>query len=276
MDQTSSPENKAVSVQVMGLDYRHGISVLEAVVYIPTFIVALLVVFRHGFRKSAGWTTLVMFALVRVVGSFVHLATLAHPLSSDLYLTYAVCFAIGLFQLTVSCIGLLSRVCIHPTANPAPFPNPHGTRLGMSYTDSGKPAHPCLFGLLSLATIAAMILSIIGQVQSADAERPASANSLSQASVVIFLVVWAGLAILVFSMASRNRYIKAEERRLVRAVALSMPFLLVRVLYSFLGSFSHNPDFDLLTGSPAVLLGMAVLEEFVICVVCLEAGVMLA
>lgn len=94
---------------MVGLDYRHGISVLEVIVYIPTLIVALWVSFRHGFKRSAGWITLVIFSLVRVVGSCCYLATLGYPTSKDLYVAWAVCSSIGLSPLTISCIGLLSR-----------------------------------------------------------------------------------------------------------------------------------------------------------------------
>lgn len=93
----------------MSLDYRHGIFVLELIVYIPTLIIALYVVSKHGYSKSSGWITFVIFALARIVGSSCYLATLADPSSTDLYVAYAICTAIGLSPLTISCVGLLSR-----------------------------------------------------------------------------------------------------------------------------------------------------------------------
>lgn len=121
-----------------------------------------------------------------------------------------------------------------------------------------------------------MILSIVGQVKSTNLGQESSISTLTKAGIILFLVAWAGLAFLLFSVASRLSYVEDGERRLVLAVGLSVPLLLVRVVYSLLGVFSHDPDFNMLTGSPTIMLVMAVLEEIAICVICLGAGVTLS
>ncbi|KAJ5819818.1 hypothetical protein N7474_005409 [Penicillium riverlandense] len=243
---------------MVGLDYRHGISVLEVIVYIPTLIIALWVAYRHGFQRSAGWITLVIFSLVRVVGSCCYLATLGYPSSKDLYVAWAVCSSIGLSPLTISCIGLLSR------AN------------GSIKQPPGQEINQRLFKWLGLATLVAVILSIVGQVQNTNLGQESSISTLTKAGVVIFLVTWAGLAFLLFGVASRFGSIEDGERRLVFAVGLSVPLLLVRILYSLLAVFSHSPDFNMFTGSPTIMLVMAVLEEIAICVICLGTGITLS
>lgn len=119
------------------------------------------------------------------------------------------------------------------------------------------------------------MLSIVGQVNSANSGQLNSANSLSKVGVLIFLAAWAGLAFLVFSIASRLKQIEPGERKLVTAVGLSTPLLFVRVVYSLLAAFSNNSDFNMLTGNPTIMLVMAVLEEIIICVVCLGTGLTL-
>lgn len=99
---------------------------------------------------------------------------------------------------------------------------------------------------------------------------------MTKVGVVIFLVTWAGLALLLSWIASRFSFIEDGERRLVFAVGLSVPLLLVRILYSLLAIYSHNPDFNLLTGSPTIMLVMADLEEIAICAICLGTGVTLS
>jgi uncharacterized membrane protein len=59
------------------------------------------------------------------------------------------------------------------------------------------------------------------------------------------------------------------------AVAISAPFLLVRIHYSVFMWFSHNNDFSLFNGNVTVQLVMSVLEEVVVVVVCLAIGMTL-
>jgi len=59
------------------------------------------------------------------------------------------------------------------------------------------------------------------------------------------------------------------ERRLLTAIIIALPLLLVRLIYSIFTTFTHNKSFNLLTGSPTVLLCVALIEEFLV-VVCFE------
>ena len=76
-------------------------------------------------------------------------------------------------------------------------------------------------------------------------------------------------------MVIRVKWIENGERRLVLAVAISIPFILVRLIYSAILSFAHNPRFSLIGGSVTINLVMAVLEEFVVIIVCLGVGLTL-
>jgi hypothetical protein len=76
-------------------------------------------------------------------------------------------------------------------------------------------------------------------------------------------------------LAMRIAWIKKGECRLVLAVAISVPFILVRLIYSAILSFAHNPRFNLISGSVTINLVMAVLEEFVVIIVCLGIGLTL-
>lgn len=106
----------------MAISYRHGISILELIFYTPAIFVALLLAFRHGFRKSSGWYYFIIFSLARIVGSCCYLATISYPTSTDLYIAYAVCSSVGVGPLLHANTGLLSRMLvfepmlpIHPT-----------------------------------------------------------------------------------------------------------------------------------------------------------------
>jgi hypothetical protein len=60
------------------------------------------------------------------------------------------------------------------------------------------------------------------------------------------------------------------ERRLFTAIIIALPLILVRLIYSIFTTFTHNKSFNLLSGSPTVLLCVALIEEFLV-VVCFEA-----
>ena len=54
------------------------------------------------------------------------------------------------------------------------------------------------------------------------------------------------------------------EGVLIAAVGCSLPFILVRLVYSALAAFAHNSSFNIVTGSVTVMLAMAVLEEIAV------------
>jgi hypothetical protein len=93
------------------LDYRNIVEIIQLVAYIPCLIIAAIVAFRHGFGRSSGWIFLVMFSLIRIVGSITSLLTMSND-SIALYITAAVCESIALSPLLMSSIGLLSRVYV--------------------------------------------------------------------------------------------------------------------------------------------------------------------
>jgi hypothetical protein len=65
--------------------------------------------------------------------------------------------------------------------------------------------------------------------------------------------------------------IQGDETILI-AVGASIPFLLVRLVYSLMVVFAHNPDFNVLTGSVIIQAFMATLEEFIVVLLYVTAG----
>lgn len=67
-------------------------------------------------------------------------------------------------------------------------------------------------------------------------------------------------------------YAATGDKRIAVAVILALPFILVRLAYSTLAVFVHNHDFNIINGSVAILVVMAVLEEFVVVFIYLFLG----
>lgn len=92
----------------MTITYRHGISILQLIIYFPSLFLSIFLVVRHGLNKSSGFLFLTIFALTRIVGACCDLATINNP-STGLYIAAAICSSIGLSPLMMACTGLLSR-----------------------------------------------------------------------------------------------------------------------------------------------------------------------
>jgi hypothetical protein len=136
--------------------------------------------------------------------------------------------------------------------------------------------HPLVFHLLSTFTIIALILCIVGGVLSSDSTATlGSIDSSTKAGVIIFIIAWVLLCGLLTALATQSTCIEKGERRLILAVEVCVPFILVRLIYSVILSFAHNPHFNLISGSTTINLVMAVLEEFVVIIVCLGVGLTL-
>lgn len=92
----------------MAVTYRHGISILQLIIYFPSLFLSIFLVIRHGLRTNSGFLFLTTFALARIVGACCDLATINNS-SVSLYIAAAICSSIGLSPLMLACTGLLSR-----------------------------------------------------------------------------------------------------------------------------------------------------------------------
>jgi hypothetical protein len=89
-------------------------------------------------------------------------------------------------------------------------------------------------------------------------------GSLNKAGTSLMIVAWVLLVIATALTSSSVSHAEHGERRIFMAVALALPFLLVRLVYSIFSTFTTNKSFNLLDGSPTVLLCVALIEEFII------------
>jgi len=116
-------------------------------------------------------------------------------------------------------------------------------------------------------------------VRSSDSDKIGSGsfqiNSLTKAGIVIFTAVYVAIVILTILIAQRANSAAPGEKRIVLAVALALPFLLVRLVWSLLAAFSHIHDFSYITPNDTVLLVMNVIMEFIVVLIFLVMGVTL-
>ncbi|KAI9801425.1 MAG: hypothetical protein M1825_003405 [Sarcosagium campestre] len=243
----------------MAIDYRSGISIFEILLYSPCLIVALWLALRHGFGRNSGWIFLVLFTLVRLVGSSTQLISISNR-SKNVAITDIICQSIGLSPLILVCVGLLSRA--------------NDSSGNLHYK---KIVPPIIFRIISLLSLIGVILCIVGVTDSTGSVNGNFGKPAIQTKVgvMLFLLAWFVLCLLLGVITLHISKIELGERRLVLAVAVSIPFLFVRLIYSVLSVYSENEHFNPLTGSVTVKLFMAILEELVVILTCLAVGIML-
>ncbi|RFU24841.1 hypothetical protein B7463_g11495, partial [Scytalidium lignicola] len=233
----------------MTISYRSGISIAELVVYVPAMAIAFLLSIRHGFGRSAGWFFLILFCLARTIGPAMQLATISDPTNVSLYTGSAILQSIGFSPLLLASLGLLSRA---------------SESIGKTHRQL---VDRRLLMVIQIIIIVALVLGIIGGVDAGnDFEKTGKfqTGSLSKASSALYIVSFAAVIVSTIVLSTSVSHAEPGEKRLILAVGLSLPFLLVRLVYSCLANFTHRQTFNQLAGNVTVLLCMSILEEFVV------------
>ncbi|KAL4949263.1 hypothetical protein BDW69DRAFT_198233 [Aspergillus filifer] len=230
--------------------YSDGISILELIVYLPAFFAASLLVYLHGARRSGGFIFLVIFTIARIVGAACNLATINNP-STDLTIAAAICSSIGLSPLLMTCSGLLSRAneCM-----PRPIIPKHG------------------FSFFRILTIAALAVTISGITSDMTPQGLLSPNTEVKVGMVLYIVSWAILCILLGILYLRRTSLEIGEEQTLVAVAISAPFLLIRIIYAILLWFVADNAFNAVDGNNTAQLFMAIFEEIIVVGICLGIG----
>lgn len=149
------------------------------------------------------------------------------------------------------------------------------TRNDSITRNSGKGLPPNIFRLVHLITLTGLILNIIGQTSNTTPEGLTQINTKTKIGVAIFIVAYVLLCLLVLAVGSRRSRIEQGERRLLFATAVSLPFILVRLVYSILTVYVHSSTFNLFSGNVTAQLVMSVLPEFTVVALYLGVGVTL-
>ena len=91
------------------LDARGYVSIVELALYGPFFLAALVVCYRHGFKRTSGWIFLLILCLIRLIGAACDVATYDSP-SLGLYEAVAILDSVGISPLLLATLGVLSRL----------------------------------------------------------------------------------------------------------------------------------------------------------------------
>jgi hypothetical protein len=233
----------------MALTEHNNISIAQIILFVPFLAVGIVLCIRHGFRRNTGWLLLVVFSIARILGAALQLATISNPKNLSLYFGALTLQSIGLSPLLIMLLALINRALESIEKARSAIINPRVLRL------------------VQLLVLVGLILSSIGGSDSGDNYAKTgtyTVSPLTRAGVALVIVGFALLVIATVVVGINVSYAEPGEKRVVLAVALSLPFLLVRIIYSAVNAFGNNPAFGQVTGDINILLGTAVIEEIII------------
>jgi prolipoprotein diacylglyceryltransferase len=87
-----------------------SIAIAELCVYIPIFILTVVVMIRHGFQRQLGWIYLAIFCIIRLAGAGFKIESVHHPTNKTDTEWSAILQSVGLSPLLMASMGLLKRV----------------------------------------------------------------------------------------------------------------------------------------------------------------------
>jgi hypothetical protein len=125
------------------------------------------------------------------------------------------------------------------------------------------------FRITQLGITIALILSIVGGTSSISST---GVQTTSKAGILLYIVCYLALALMALLTLRNTFYLTSGETRIMWAVFVALPLLLVRLIYSLLVIFDHKQRYSLIDGSALIHALMAVVEEMLIILIYLGVG----
>ncbi|KAH8895105.1 hypothetical protein GQ53DRAFT_779885 [Thozetella sp. PMI_491] len=238
----------------------NAIAVAQICFFALSLGIAILLASRHGFGRNAGWLYLIVFSVARVLGAAFALATINDPTNLSLIAGAATLQSIGLAPLILVMLALLGRV-------------QESIRLTRSTLVNGR-----VLRIIQLVVIVGLVLGIVGGSElssivtdayshpNPDGSISYNVPSESRAGTALMIVGFAFVVMLALYTGTQIRDAQAGEKRLLLAVAVAIPFVLVRLIFAAIGTLGSDSNFRSFGGGPNYVhyyLGMAVIVEMI-------------
>ena len=135
---------------------------------------------------------------------------------------------------------------------------------------------PTFFRAIALISLVGLIIGIVGENKiNFNGNTIQYANSYSKAATLLFLATWVALVLMFLLLSTRLGSIQNGQKRLLIAVAISIPLILVRLIYSLVSTLGGVRKFSSISGSNTIYLCMDVLMEIGVVLVCTAIGLTL-
>lgn len=168
---------------------------------------------------------------------------------------------VGVSPLILTTLGLLSRV------------------LDGINRNTHALVQPRLLKLVETITVVGLILGIVGGINASKEYTRTEVwptEKVTKISNVLYIFSFVAVLVAAFLTSFSISHAANGEKRILLGVAIALPILFVRLLYSILSAFvTNSTKFKAFDGSVTILLFMALLEELAIVVIYMGMGLTL-
>jgi hypothetical protein len=245
-----------VYIFLMTLTNRNDLSIVEVVFYAPILFLSILLCARHGFEA---WIAVLIFTLIRLAGASLELATIKHPtigiISSAVMLS-----SIGLSPLLLATLGLIMKV---------------RESIDKEYHLRIRHIHLRVLRILILLGFALILIGMEIATHDYIVNGTFPINVTTKIGLVLLITIYAVLLLLTSFFFMKRSHAEPPERRLVKAIACSLPFILVRLIYAVLVIFSKVPAFNIFEARTVAYGLMAIFPEMVVVLLYVGVGMTL-
>ncbi|KAG5913423.1 hypothetical protein E4U53_004867 [Claviceps sorghi] len=208
------------------LDTYDIISIVGIPIYAAFLACAIWLCVKHGF-KSEGWYFIIIIAISRLISFSMRLALMDDPANMSLWLGWLVINSIGLGPLVLLLLSLVMHV----------------------FETINRQGHvvfrPLYQRLVKVLVLTAMVLAIVGGTNSSyttvGGVISIEFNTLTRVGTGLLIaatVILCGEAGLALSCHMQG-FAAQREHRIVLGVLASLPFVILRLVYSCLTVFAH-------------------------------------
>ncbi len=127
--------------------------------------------------------------------------------------------------------------------------------------------------MLQLLVTIGLILSIAGGTSgTVQPDGTVRVTTTSKAGIALYIVAYIGIVFVYVISVPRTSVVPDQERRVPVAIIFALPFVLSRLIYSACSVFMHSHFFNIVTGSVAVRVATAIIEEFIVVAIYIALG----
>ncbi|KAI4133147.1 MAG: hypothetical protein LQ338_000412 [Usnochroma carphineum] len=239
----------------MTLPDASRLAIAQLVFYLPALTLSILVNLRHGFRRELGWFYLVLLAVIRLIGNSMEIAAYSER-NIHLFIGAAVLNGVGLTPLLLAMTAMLQRVNKDLLQGPLAW----------------------ILRFIKFPILVALILTAYGGSQlygNSSSSDYQQGQNIARAGIIILLVTF-GLLILITAVTySHLQRIRSGEAIMLYAATASIPFILIRLIYSALVYFlTHSAAFSLTGRLILPRVFMSVCAEWITVMLYIAAGLM--
>ena len=239
----------------MGVSAHWVLALVELIYFAPAALPLLYVLRSHFSTGRSGWFFFLLFIVLQCAGSGMIVSAGQNGTPSEVAL---ILVQVGLSPLILGLAGVIHE---------------YARLTGLATEGRSARLAQIASSAYHLAVIAAIAIYAVGASQSYQQPPPASAQTLSEAGVILLFILILVLCA-TFAFVAWQTQGTRTATSLVWSTAISLVLLFVRIVYSTVSAFNKEPQFNPVTGQIAYQVALVFLPGALIVAAMITGGVM--